>query len=119
MINKYNGGIIEQPGEIRPVDQALIDDAMKTIADYKNYMDNMKLSDSIKLVWSFISRSNKYIDETTPWVLGKDESKKAELNRVLYDLAESLRIISVMIEPFMPTTAGKMWMSAQYCTRFC
>ena len=109
MINKYNGGIIEQPGEIRPVDQALIDDAMKTIADYKNYMDNMKLSDSIKLVWSFISRSNKYIDETTPWVLGKDESKKAELNRVLYDLAESLRIISVMIEPFMPTTAGKMW----------
>lgn len=109
MINKYNDGIIEEPGEIRPVDQALIDDAMKTVADYKKYMDNMKLSDSIKLVWSFISRSNKYIDETTPWVLGKDASKKAELNRVLYDLAESLRIISVMIEPFMPTTAGKMW----------
>lgn len=109
MINKYNNGIIEEPGEIRPVDQALIDDAMKTVADYKKYMDNMKLSDSIKLVWSFISRSNKYIDETTPWVLGKDASKKAELNRVLYDLAESLRIISVMIEPFMPTTAGKMW----------
>lgn len=109
MINKYNKGIIEQPGDIREVDQALIDDATKTIAEYKNYMDNMKLSDSIKLVWSFISRTNKYIDETTPWVLGKDESRKAELNRVLYDLVESLRAISVMIEPFIPITARRIW----------
>lgn len=109
MINKYNKGIIEQPGDIREVDQALIDDATKTIAEYKNYMDNMKLSDSIKLVWSFISRTNKYIDETTPWVLGKDEDRKAELNRVLYDLVESLRAISVMIEPFIPTTARRIW----------
>ena len=109
MINKYNKGIIEQPGDIREVDQALTDDATKTIAEYKNYMDNMKLSDSIKLVWSFISRTNKYIDETTPWVLGKDEARKAELNRVLYDLVESLRAISVMIEPFIPTTARRIW----------
>ena len=109
MINKYNKGIIEQPGDIREVDQALIDDATKTIAEYKNYMDNMKLSDSIKLVWSFISRTNKYIDETTPWVLGKDEARKAELNCVLYDLVESLRAISVMIEPFIPTTARRIW----------
>ena len=109
MINKYNKGIIEQPGDIREVDQALIDDATETIAEYKNYMDNMKLSDSIKLVWSFISRTNKYIDETTPWVLGKDEARKAELNRVLYDLVESLRAISVMIEPFIPTTARRIW----------
>lgn len=109
MINKYNKGIIEQPGDIREVDQALIDNATKTIAEYKNYMDNMKLSDSIKLVWSFISRTNKYIDETTPWVLGKDEARKAELNRVLYDLVESLRAISVMIEPFIPTTARRIW----------
>ena len=109
MINKYNEGIIEQPGDIREVDQALIDDATKTIAEYKNFMVNMKLSDSIKLVWSFISRTNKYIDETTPWVLGKDEARKAELNRVLYDLVESLRAISVMIEPFIPTTARRIW----------
>ena len=108
MINKYNEGIIEQPGDIREVDQALIDDATKTIAEYKNYMDNMKLSDSIKLVWSFISRTNKYIDETTPWVLGKDEARKAELNRVLYDLEESLRANSEMIEPFIPTTARRI-----------
>ena len=118
MINKYNGGVILEPGEIRPVDQALIDEAAKTVADYKQYMDDMKLSDSIKLVWSFISRSNKYIDETTPWVLGKDESRKAELNRVLYDLAESLRIISVMIEPFIPVTARKMWEQLNVAEKF-
>ena len=118
MINKYNGGVILEPGEIRPVDQALIDDAAKTVADYKQYMDDMKLSDSIKLVWSFISRSNKYIDETTPWVLGKDEARKAELNRVLYDLAESLRIISVMIEPFIPVTARKMWEQLNVAEKF-
>ena len=118
MINKYNGGIILEPGEICPVDQALIDDAAKTVADYKQYMDDMKLSDSIKLVWSFISRSNKYIDETTPWVLGKDEARKAELNRVLYDLAESLRIISVMIEPFIPVTARKMWEQLNVAEKF-
>ena len=118
MINKYNSGVILEPGEIRPVDQALIDDAAKTVADYKQYMDDMKLSDSIKLVWSFISRSNKYIDETTPWVLGKDEARKAELNRVLYDLAESLRIISVMIEPFIPVTARKMWEQLNVAEKF-
>ena len=109
MINKYNKGVLEQPGEIREVDNALIQDAQKTITEYKNLMDNMKLSDSIKLVWSFISRTNKYIDETTPWVLGKDETRKAELNRVLYDLVESLRAISVMVEPFIPTTARRIW----------
>ena len=118
MINKYNKGIIEQPGDIRPVDQSLIDDAVKTVADYKKYMDDMKLSDSIKTVWAFISRSNKYIDETAPWVLGKDENRKADLNRVLYDLAESLRIISVMIEPFIPVTARKMWNQLNIAEKF-
>ena len=109
MINKYNKGIIEEPGEIRPVDKALIDEAEQTVKTYKHLMDDMKLSDTIKLVWSFISRTNKYIDETAPWILGKDPAKKAELDRVLYDLVESLRIVSVMIEPFIPTTARRIW----------
>lgn len=109
MINKYNKGIIEEPGEIRPVDKALIDEAEKTVKTYRQLMDDMKLSDTIKLVWSFISRTNKYIDETAPWILGKDPAKKAELDRVLYDLVESLRIVSVMIEPFIPTTARRIW----------
>lgn len=109
MINKYNKGIIEEPGEIRPVDKTLIDEAEKTVKTYKHLMDDMKLSDSIKLVWSFISRTNKYIDETAPWILGKDPAKKPELDRVLYDLVESLRIVSVMIEPFIPTTARRIW----------
>ena len=109
MINKYNSGVILEPGEIRPVDQALIDDAAKTVADYKQYMDDMKLSDSIKLVWSFISRSNKYIDETTPWVLAKDEAKAERLQTVLYNLLESLRVIALLVSPFIPVSAADMW----------
>ncbi len=109
MIGKFNNGIIGAVCPVRPVDQSLIDEAQKTVDKYRQLMDNMQLSDAIKLVWAFISRSNKYVDETMPWVLGKDAAKKAELNRVLYDLAESLRIVSILISPFMPDTAEKIW----------
>ncbi|MBB5334908.1 methionine--tRNA ligase [Pectinatus brassicae] len=109
MIGKFNNGVLGELSAVRPVDQNLIDEAEKTVNEYKKLMDNMELSDTIKLVWMFISRTNKYVDETMPWALGKDETKKDELNRVLYDLVESLRIISILIFPFMPTTAEKIW----------
>lgn len=109
MIGKFNNGVLGELSAVRPVDQNLIDEAEKTVNEYKKLMDNMELSDTIKLVWMFISRTNKYVDETMPWALGKDETKKDELNRVLYDLSESLRIISILIFPFMPTTAEKIW----------
>lgn len=98
MIGKFNQGIIASPSVIRPVDENLINEAKNTLINYQKLMDDMKLSDAIKLVWSFIGKGNKYIDETMPWALAKDEAKKAELNRVLYDLAESLRIIAIMID---------------------
>ena len=109
MIGKFNNGIIAAPAPVRPLDKKLIEEADLTVVNYKKLMDDMHLSDAIKLVWSFISRANKYVDETMPWALAKDESKKAELNRVLYDLAESLRIIAILIFPFMPDTAEKIW----------
>ncbi|MDQ0204799.1 methionine--tRNA ligase [Pectinatus haikarae] len=109
MIGKFNDGVIAAPAPIRPVDENLIQEAKSTVTEYKQLMDNMHLSDAIKLVWSFISRSNKYVDETMPWALAKDQNKKAELNRVLYDLAESLRISAILIFPFMPDTAEKIW----------
>nr|WP_231036063.1 methionine--tRNA ligase [Pectinatus sottacetonis] len=109
MIDKFNDGIIGEKAAVRDVDQNLIAEAEKTIRTYKELMDNMQLSDAIKLVWMFISRSNKYVDETAPWILGKDENRKSELNRVLYDLAESLRIVGILIFPFMPGTAQKIW----------
>lgn len=109
MIGKFNKGIIELTAPVRPVDEKLIAAAQNTVTQYKKLMDDMKLSDTIKLVWSFIGDANKYVDETKPWILAKDEIKKPELNRVLYDLAESMRIIAILIFPFMPDTAEKIW----------
>nr|WP_269140656.1 methionine--tRNA ligase [Pectinatus frisingensis] len=109
MIGKFNDGVLGNPGPLQLVDKALIDAAKDTVIKYKQLMDNMQLSDAIKLVWTFIGRSNKYVDETMPWALAKNSAKKDELNRVLYDLAESLRIVSILIIPFMPDTAQKIW----------
>lgn len=108
MIHKYNKGIIAEPGDITDIDQSLIDAAHHTIAEYQASMDNMDISTALHVVWNFISRSNKYIDESMPWVLAKN-GDTTQLNRVLYNLAESLHIIAVLISPFMPTTAAKIW----------
>ncbi|SEJ56250.1 methionyl-tRNA synthetase [Propionispira arboris] len=109
MIGKFNHGIIEQPGASDAIDQSLIDMAMLTVKEYEISMEKMELSPTIKNVWAFISRTNKYIDETSPWALAKDPANKEHLNTVLYNLIESLRIISVLISPFMPVTAPKIW----------
>ena len=108
MIGKFQGGIIEGSASKRPVDEALVADAMDTVRAYEEEMEKLALTPAIKTVWAFISRANKYIDETAPWALAKDPSKKAELAAVLYHLAESLRIISGLISPFLPQTAPKI-----------
>lgn len=108
MIGKFQGGIIEGSASKRPVDEALVADAMDTVSTYEAEMEKLALTPAVKTVWAFIGRANKYIDETAPWALAKDPSKKAELAAVLYHLAESLRIISGLISPFLPQTAPKL-----------
>lgn len=108
MIEKFQGGIIEGSASKRPVDEALVTDAMDTVRAYEEEMEKLALTPAIKTVWAFIGRANKYIDETAPWALAKDPPKKAELAAVLYHLAESLRIISGLISPFLPQTAPKI-----------
>ena len=108
MIEKFQGGIIEGSASKRPVDEALVADAMDTVKAYEEEMEKLALTPAIKTVWAFIGRANKYIDETAPWALAKDPAKKAELAAVLYHLAESLRIISGLISPFLPQTAPKI-----------
>ena len=108
MIGKFQGGIIEGSAAKRPVDEALVADAMDTVKAYEAKMEKLALTPAVKTVWAFIGRANKYIDETAPWALAKDPSKKAELAAVLYHLAESLRIISGLISPFLPQTAPKI-----------
>ena len=109
MIGKFQDGIVLPPNGGNEVDASLQADAMKAVKDFAAGMEAMQLSQTIKNVWAFIGRTNKYIDETAPWALAKDAAKKQELANTMYNLVESLRIISVLISPFMPTTAQRIW----------
>ena len=109
MVGKFQQGVVLAPEGRSEIDASLIEDAMTTVNTFADDMNNMKISHAIKVVWAFISRANKYIDETAPWALAKDESKKQELANTMYNLVEALRIISGLIYPYMPTTAGKLW----------
>ena len=109
MVNKFNGGLVKNTKVLEDVDTELIALAQNTVKQYQDSMDKMEISVAIRTVGNLISRSNKYIDLTGPWALAKDESKQERLQTVMYNLIESLRIISVLIAPFMPNTAPKIW----------
>ncbi|MBR3721410.1 MAG: methionine--tRNA ligase [Selenomonadaceae bacterium] len=109
MIGKFGSKKIYIPKVTRDADRLLMEDAKTTVEFYKNAMERMEISEAVKKVWGFVSRSNKYIDETAPWALAKDETKKEELSATLYNLAASLRIIAILIEPYMPQTAENIW----------
>jgi len=108
MTNKYFDGEILPASEHEAIDDELIKLALETHVKVEKKMDELKVADAIDEIFSLLRRSNKYIDETQPWVLGKDESKKARLGTVLYNLLESIRIAAVLLEPFLPETAQKM-----------
>ncbi|MBQ7496445.1 MAG: methionine--tRNA ligase [Selenomonas sp.] len=109
MAKKFQGGVLTAPVGESDIDKSLKADAAETVKFYRENMDKMELSAALKKAWAFVSRSNKYIDETAPWALAKDETKKQELANVLYNLSESLRTIAVLISPYMPFTAPKIW----------
>lgn len=108
MIEKYFGGVIERGKSEGQFDEDLIKIAGSTAKDAEALMDKLYISDALDRIWELVSRANKYIDETMPWVLAKDEAKKERLAAVLYNLAESIRIISVLIAPFIPDTSVKI-----------
>ena len=119
MVQKFQGGVLERPAVSQlPADEALVADAGETVRLYAEQMEAMSLTAAIKTVWSFIGHANKYIDETAPWALAKDPAKKGSLAAVLYNLAESLRIISGLISPFLPQTAPKIWRQLGFTTDF-
>ncbi len=118
MVGKFQQGEVLAPQGKSEIDQSLINDAMAAVKTFDQGMAEMKISNVIKAVWAFISRANKYIDETAPWALAKEAAKKQELANVMYNLLESLRIISVLIAPFMPTTAEKIWLQLNMPEKF-
>lgn len=109
MVEKYEGGVAAGPTVKEPVDDDLAACALETAKCFETYMDDMKINDAINDVWALIRRSNKYIDETTPWVLAKDEAKAQRLQTVLYNLLEAQRIIATLVSPFIPVSAAEMW----------
>lgn len=108
MIEKYFGGVLPAPGEAGEPDGELIALAEATLPAVEKKMDEFQFSLALTEIWKLISRCNKYIDETMPWALAKDEGKKVRLAAVLYNLAEAARIISVLIAPVMTKTPAKI-----------
>ena len=108
MNNKYFDGVIQSPDATEEIDADLKAAALSTLGEVARLLDTYKMSDAISKVIDLAKRCNKYIDETMPWALAKDEEKKARLGTVLYNLLEGIRFIAVLLQPFMPETSVKI-----------
>ncbi len=108
MSNKYFGGIVTNTNETAPVDEELKNQVIATRLKVNDCMEKLRVADAITEIFALFKRCNKYIDETTPWVLGKDPAQADRLNTVLYNLVESITVGATLLEPFMPETAEKI-----------
>ena len=109
MTNKYFGGQLNKEFVNDPLDDGLKEFALHTVKTVDGKMDELKVGDSLEAILELFRRCNKYIDETAPWLLAKDETNKARLNTVLYNLLEGIRIGTVLLSSFMPETAAKVY----------
>lgn len=104
MVNKYQAGkLVGQPGAMTDFDADLEQVAQDALVEYRELMDQTRFADALSAIWKLIARANKYIDETEPWVLAKDEQQAPVLSDVLTHLAKSLRMVAAMLQPIMPT----------------
>ena len=108
MVEKYFGGTIPAEREAGDFDDDLKALALQTKGDAEKELDKFNYSIALTNIWKLVSRTNKYIDETAPWALAKDEANKARLAEVMYNLCECIRMVSVLIAPFMPYTANEI-----------
>ncbi len=109
MVEKYFSGVIPAPAQVEDLDQGLIELAKETKVKVERHLDKLMFSNALAEIWALIRRTNKYIDETAPWALAKEKANNARLGTVLYHLAESIRIISILIQPFLTQTPAKIW----------
>ena len=108
MSNKYFGGVVSNPGFMEPLDRDLRETAVSTAQKVADKMEELRVADAMTEIFALFKRCNKYIDETMPWALAKDESKKDRLATVLYNLVEGISIGASLLEPFMPETSAKI-----------
>ena len=109
MIEKYCGGVIPKANTEDEIDKELKDIAISAANKVEGQMDKFAFNMALEEIWILIRRANKYVDEKEPWVLAKDEARRDELDTCMHNLAESLRIIAILIYPFMHTTTDKIW----------
>ena len=109
MTNKYFDGVVQPGDETEAIDGELKSLAVETVGKADKLLAEYRVSDTLDAIFALAKRCNKYIDETTPWSLAKDESKKARLGTVLYNLLESIRFTAVLLSPFLPDTADKIF----------
>lgn len=108
MVNKYFGGVIEENNTPGECDDDLIRTAVGAIEAVETKMSTFRVADSLDEIWKVVNRANKYIDETTPWILAKSDETKPRLGTVLYNLIETIRIIAALLSSYMPETAQKI-----------
>ncbi len=109
MIERYFDSVVPAPGDIEALDRELQELTAATVRESSQLIDRLEFSTALAVIWKLIGRANKYIDETLPWVLAKDEAKRPRLGTVLYHLAEVLRQVTVLIGSFMPVAPVKIW----------
>lgn len=109
MVEKYFGGTLPAEREADEVDNELVSMVTSLRDKTDHFIDETQLNNALAEIFKVISRANKYIDETTPWILGKDESQKARLASVLYNLLEAIRVSTTLLSCFMPSTMPKVW----------
>lgn len=109
MVDKYFGGTLPTERESAPIDDDFKTCVTQLLAVVDGEIDKTRIKQALEAIFTVVARANKYIDETEPWKLGKDETKRARLASVLYNLLESIRVISALLAPFMPSTMPKVW----------
>ena len=108
MLGKYFDGVLPEPGPLEDADQPLQEQFAATLKAVDEQMDELAFNKALMAIWELISAGNKYIDETAPWALAKDPAQRERLARVLYNLLESIRVVALLINPFMPRTGRKI-----------
>jgi methionyl-tRNA synthetase len=109
MTSRYRGGTVPEGGAPAAEEDILIEKAAATVRSASDKIERLAFNDALAEIWEFIHAVNRYIDISAPWALAKDEAKNADLDRVLYNSMEGLRQIALLILPYMPDTASKMW----------
>lgn len=109
MANKYFGGVLEKPAAVEELDQDMIELAAKIQEQVEDHMERMEISSALAAIWQLVGRANKYLEQTSPWALAKDPAQKERCNAVLYQVAECMRIVTIMVSPFMPEFPPRAW----------